>query len=156
MGDTPLGRVLTTFFVAMLPVAELRVAIPLGYDMGLSHLGSMLVSICGNMVPVPFIILFIRHIFAWLRKRSARFERIVSGLERRAEGKSDLVHKYGLIGLTILVAIPLPGTGAWTGSLVAAMLGLRLKHAIPAIFVGVVIAGILMTGITYGFTEIFH
>lgn len=148
------GAYLLTFLVSMLPVIELRGAIPIGVSMGISPLLSMIISIVGNMVPVPFIILFIRRIFEWLRAKSPKLERAVSSLERRAEGKWDKVHKYELLGLVILVAIPLPGTGAWTGALIAALMDIRLKSAIPAIFLGVLIAGVLVTGITNGFAAL--
>lgn len=151
---TEFGRTLITFVVAMMPIVELRGAIPIGVSMGIGNWKAMLISVLGNMLPVPFIIIFIRRIFAWLRTKSQRLEKMVSSLEVRAEGKWDKVHKYELLGLTVLVAIPLPGTGAWTGALIAAIMDLRMKTAIPAIFAGVLIAGFLVTGLTYGFTTI--
>lgn len=151
---TELGKMLITFFVSMLPVIELRGAIPVGISMGLGHWQTMIVSMFGNMLPVPFIIIFIRRIFAWMRVKSERLEKAVFSLEKRAEGKWDRVHKYELLGLVVLVAIPLPGTGAWTGALVAALMDIRLKSAIPAILLGVLIAGFLVTGLTYGFTTV--
>ncbi|NLW65137.1 MAG: small multi-drug export protein [Clostridiales bacterium] len=140
----------------MLPIVELRGAIPVGVGAGLGHWQSMITAVLGNMVPVPFIIIFIRRIFAWLRAKSARLEAFVSRLETRAEGKWESVRKYQLLGLAILVAIPLPGTGAWTGALVAALMDIRLKSAMPAIFLGVIIAGFLVTGITYGFSSVLN
>jgi len=148
------GEMLITFVVAMVPVLELRGAIPLGVGLGLHPFAAMLASVCGNMVPVPFIILFIRRVFRWLRARSAWLEDLVSRLERRAGDKQELVRRYKLLGLVILVAIPLPGTGAWTGSLVAALFDIRIKYALPAIFLGVLIAGFLVTGLTYGFAAL--
>lgn len=153
---TEAGEILITFLVAMVPVLELRGAIPLGVSMGLTHMVSMLVSILGNMVPVPFIILFIRKVFEWLSARSPWLRRLVSGMEEKAAGKWDKVHKYQFFALVLLVAIPLPGTGAWTGALVAAVMNMRLKNALPSIFLGVVIAGILVTGLTFGFTAVIH
>lgn len=141
--------VLMTFLISMVPVLELRGAIPMGVGLGLPPLAAMLVAVAGNMVPVPFIMLFIRKIFRWLRNRG-RVGALVEKLETRAESKSDVVHKYGWWGLCVLVAIPLPGTGAWTGALVAAIMHMRLKWALPAIFVGVVIAGCIMTVLSYG------
>ncbi|MEG1165743.1 MAG: small multi-drug export protein, partial [Oscillospiraceae bacterium] len=123
--------------------------------MGLGHWQAMLISVIGNMVPVPFIIIFIRKIFAWLRSKSPKLEHTVSNLEKKAEGKWDKVRKYELLGLTVLVAIPLPGTGAWTGALIAALMNIRMKYAVPCILLGVIIAGFLMTGITFGFGAIF-
>lgn len=145
---------LITFVVSMVPVIELRGAIPLGVSMGMSHLGAMAVSMIGNMVPVPFIVLFIRRIFTWIKSRSPRWMSLVEKIETRAEGKWDKVHAYQFWGLALLVAVPLPGTGAWTGSLIAAMMNMRLRNALPSILLGVVTAGILVTGITFGFTSL--
>ena len=149
------GKVLITFFVSMLPILELRGAIPLGVSMGLDPVTCLAVSLVGNMVPVPFIIIFIRRIFEWMKKKSGRLARIAERLEEKAYTKGGLVYKGEIVGLILVVAIPLPGTGAWTGSLIAAMLNIRLKAAIPAIAAGVVIAGIIVVGVTYGFTKVF-
>ena len=149
------GEMLITLVVSMLPVLELRGAIPLGVSLGLDIWPATLVSILGNMIPVPFIILFTRRVFEFLRSKSARLERLVTRLEKRAEGKWKTVNKYKILGLAIFVAIPLPGTGAWTGALIAAVMDLRMKSAIPAIFTGVIIAAILISGLTFGFTAIF-
>jgi len=148
-----LHGVLMTFLVSMVPVLELRGAIPLGVAGGLTPLAAMIVAIAGNMVPVPFIILFIRRIFRWLRDKG-KIGILVRKLEHRAAQKSTIVKKYAGIGLCILVAIPLPGTGAWTGALVAALMNMRLKRALPFIFLGVVIAGFVITCLTYGITHL--
>lgn len=149
------GEILITLVVSMLPVVELRGAIPIGVAMGLPLWVALLASIIGNMIPVPFIIVFIRKIFAFIRRHSPKLEKLVSRLEARAVSKQETVEKYKFWGLMIFVAIPLPGTGAWTGALIAAMMDMRIKRALPSIFVGVVVAGILITGLTYGFTAIF-
>ena len=109
----------------------------------------------GNMLPVPFIILFIRPIFKWMTRKSEKLGRVVEKLEARAEGKWDKVHKYQFFGLAIFVGTPLPGTGAWTGALIAAVMDMRMRSVLPSIALGVVMAGLLVTGITYGFTSIF-
>lgn len=145
-----LKAVLYTLFVAMLPVVELRGALPIGVAQGLGPLESLFISIVGNMLPVPIIILFVRRVFAWLRTKSVRLESFVSSLERRARDKAELVHRYELLGLFVLVAIPLPGTGAWTGALVAALLDMRLRRAVPTILMGVAAAGIIVLCLTYG------
>ena len=152
---TTFGQILTTLFVSMVPVIELRGAIPIGVGMGLNYWVVILVSIIGNLIPVPFIIIFIRKIFAWLRTKSKHLNSLVSRLEARADKKSDVIEKYAFWGLFILVAIPLPGTGAWTGALVAALLEMPLKKAFPAILLGVVGAAIIVTFITYGAGQIF-
>ena len=144
------GKIVSTFLISMIPVIELRGAVPVGYSRGLNIWVAVIVSIIGNLLPVPFIIVFIRRIFAFLRKINRRFNGLVTRLEKRAENKSDVVMKYSFWGLFLLVAIPLPGTGAWTGALVAAMLDMRLKRAMPAITLGVVAAGIVVAFITCG------
>jgi len=144
------GKAILTLLLSMVPVIELRGAIPVGVSYGLPIWFSIALSVIGNMLPVPFIILFIRKIFKWLKKVSKKFESLVNYMERKADKHKDKVIKYGFWGLFILVAIPLPGTGAWTGALVAAMLDLRLKTALPAIFLGVIGAAIIVSCITYG------
>ena len=141
---------LTVALFAMLPVVELRGAVPIGLGLGLPHIPVLIVSIVANMIPVPFIILGARRVFRWVRCRSERLEQMVSRLERRAAKKAALVRKYELLGLYVLVAVPLPGTGAWTGALVAAVLNLRLKTAFPAIFAGVVTAGVITFVLSLG------
>ncbi len=146
---------LLTAAVAMVPVIELRGAIPIGMANGLPFWPAFLAGVVGNLIPVPFLILFVRKVFAFLKKKSKRLSAFVEKLEKRAESKSELIHRYELIGLTILVAIPLPGTGAWTGALVAAMMDLRMKSAFPAIALGVVIAGVIVSVISYGAATLF-
>lgn len=154
LNNSELGKYVLTFLVSMVPIVELRGAIPIGVGMGLNPWAAMAVAVAGNMVPVPFIILFIRKIFEWLRLRSPKLEAWVENMESKAEGKWDRVRRYQLLGLTILVAIPLPGTGAWTGALIAGLFNIRMKYSIPCIFLGVLIAGVIVTGVTYGFTAI--
>ena len=155
LGSRHAAEAVLTFFAAMIPVLELRFAIPFGVARGLRLWTSIWASVLGNLVPVPFIVVFITRIFAWLRRRSARFNTLVDSLERRAEGKKATVEKYAFWGLVVLVAIPLPGTGAWTGALVAAMMDMRVKKAFPAIALGVVIAAVIVSVITYGATVVF-
>lgn len=150
------GKYLATFIISMIPVIELRGAIPIGVGLGLSHAEAMGISIIGNMLPVPFIILFIRPIFRWMTRKSGKLARLAEKLEAKAEGKWDKIHRYQFFALTIFVAIPLPGTGAWSGALIAAVMNMRLRNALPSILLGVLIAGVLVSGITYGFTSIFN
>ena len=144
------GKLLLTFLISMVPVVELRGGLPFGIHLGLTLPKAVLASVLGNMAPVPFIIVYIRKVFAFLRRKSRWWDEVVSKLERRAHLKGQLVTKYSVVGLCLLVAIPLPGTGAWTGALVAAILDLRLKRAIPTIFLGVCIAAAIMSVVTYG------
>ncbi|MBQ3102845.1 MAG: small multi-drug export protein [Oscillospiraceae bacterium] len=139
----------------MVPVIELRGAIPVAIAHGMDLWPAIVVSVLGNLVPVPFIIIFIRNIFAWLREKSEWLNKMVTKLERRAEKKSDTVRKYEFWGLFLLVAIPLPGTGAWTGALIAAMLKMRIKRAFPSIALGVIAAGLIVAFVTYGAGMVF-
>lgn len=148
--QTELGRIICTFFISMAPVIELRGGLPYGIASGLSYPAALTAAIAGNMVPVPFIIVYIRRMFRWVRQRSVWCDKKITALERKAHLKGRLVRKYSGIGLCILVAIPLPGTGAWTGALVAAMLDMRLKNAVPSIFLGVCVAAAIMTAVTFG------
>jgi len=136
--------------MGMTPVVELRGAIPFGLAMGLDPVTCYIAAVIGNCIPIPFIILFIEHVFRIMRKMSPKFGALVDKLERRAEEKSDVVQKYALWGLVILVAIPLPGTGAWTGSLVAALMNIPLRKSGPACVFGVLIAGIAVMAISTG------
>lgn len=145
-----LGKILMTLAVSMIPVIELRGAIPIGVAAGLSPWLAIPVAIIGNLIPVPFIILFIRKVFAWMRKKLPRLDGVVSRLEARVEKKKETVLRYEFWGLFVFVAIPLPGTGAWTGALIAAMLDMRLKKALPSIALGVLTAGIIVAFVTYG------
>ena len=143
------GKIIITFFMSMVPIIELRGALPSGVAMGLTPWTAFAVSVIGNMVPVPFIILFIRKILDWM-KRFDGFRRIAERLENKAKKHEDKIAKYEALGLFILVALPLPGTGAWTGSLVAAIFDIRLRNAVPVIFAGVLTAGLIVLFITYG------
>ena len=144
-----MGKILCTFFISMVPVIELRGALPIGVGMGLDPVTALIVSILGNMVPVPFILLMIRAILKWMH-RFKTFDKLALWLEAKADKAGDKLVKYEMFGLFLLVAIPLPGTGAWTGSLVAALFDLRMKQAVPVIFAGVIAAGLIVFFITYG------
>ena len=147
---TPLIQYLIVFFMSMVPIIELRGAVPYGVTMGMPLLPVLIVSILGNMVPVPFIILFIRKIFEWMKKREGFFRNVAVKMEERALSKEGIIQKYAAFGLYVLVAIPLPGTGAWTGALVAAIFQLKLRYAFPIILAGVATAGVIMSVISFG------
>lgn len=147
--ETVLGKCIMTMVIAAVPVVELRGAIPAGAAAGLEPWLACGAAIVGNLLPVPFIILLVRQVFDLLRKHPF-FAPKIDAMERRAHLKGRLVRKYRLLGLTLFVATPLPGTGAWTGALVAAFLNIRLRNALPAITLGVLIAGGLVTLMTMG------
>lgn len=146
---------LMTLLVAMMPVLELRGAIPVGLAGGLHYWEVFLLAFVGNMLPVPFLILFARKLLSWLSRTFGFMKRLADFIENRAVAKAERISRYQLLGLMLLVAIPLPGTGAWTGALVAAVLKLRMRSALPAIALGVLIAGVVVTFISYSAVTIF-
>lgn len=151
---TVIGKMCATFFISMLPVVELRFGLPYGIALGLEYPLALMAALLGNMIPVPFIIVYIKRIFEWLRRHMPRMNALVTKMENRAHLKGETVEKYGHWGLLIFVAIPLPGTGAWTGALIAALLNIRTSKAVPVILIGVCIAAAIMTLITYGVIHI--
>lgn len=152
--ETMAGKAFFTFMMAMMPVVELRGAIPYGVASGLPIEAAYWLSVVGNLLPVPFIMLLVRRVFQMLRRGKWWGPKIIA-LERRAHLKGRIVTKYRLPGLVLLVAIPLPGTGAWTGALVASLLDIRLRTGFPAIALGVLIAGILTAALTGGLMQLF-
>ncbi len=144
------GQILLTFLISMVPIVELRGALPIATGAGLDWRIAIITAIIGNIVPVPFIVLFIRKIFDWMHKQNNFLGRIAEKMEKKAFSKRETIDKYGPWGLWLFVAIPLPGTGAWTGALIAAMLDIPLKKSFPAIAIGVVTAGIIVAFVSYG------
>ena len=140
---------LIVFIVSMVPLIELRGGLIAAALLGIPYGEAVLYCLAGNIVPVPFILLFITPIFAWLKKTKL-FRPLVEKLEAKSLGKSDKIRKYEFWGLVLFVGIPLPGTGAWTGALIASLLEIKLKKAVPAIFLGLLLATAIMSIITYG------
>lgn len=140
---------LVAFVISLMPVLECRGGMIAARLMEIPFVKAFLICYLGNMVPIPFIILFIRKIFDFLRRYSF-FAKIIEKLEAKTAKNKDKVLRYKSWGLLIFVAIPLPGTGGWTGALMAALLDIRFKRALPIIALGVLIAGFIMSGLTYG------
>lgn len=146
---TILEELVKTFVIAMLPVIEIRGALPAGIAMGLPPAVAFATAALGNIAPIPFLILAVRHVLGWMKKHHI-LDFLTGFLEQKANSKSELIAKYGFWGLWVLVAIPLPGTGAWTGALVASLLDIRLTRSLPAILLGVLSAGVIVLLVTYG------
>lgn len=144
---------LIVFVISLMPVLEIRGGMIAARLFEMDFLKAFLICYIGNMLPIPFIILFIRKIFDFLRRFSF-FRKIIERLERRTEKNKDKVLRYESWGLLIFVAIPLPGTGGWTGALMAALLDIRIKRSLPIIGLGVLIAGFIMSALTYGLFQI--
>lgn len=140
---------LIIFIISLFPILELRGGMIAASLLGLNLIPSFIICYIANMIPIPFILLFIRKIFQFLRDKPF-FGKIIEKLEIRSMRKSDSVKKYGKWGLLIFVAIPLPGTGGWTGALIAALMDMRVRTSTLVIGVGVFIAGVIMSVISYG------
>ena len=140
---------LIAFVISLCPVLECRGGMIAARLMEIPFIKAFLICYLGNMLPIPFIILFIRKIFDFLR-RFKFFSKIVEKLEAKTEKNKEKVLKYEAWGLLLFVAIPLPGTGGWTCALMAALLDIRMKKSLPIIALGVLIAGFIMSAVTYG------
>ena len=150
-------KYLIIFLVSMVPVVELRGAIPIAVGMDLNKLVSFIICIIGNMIPVPFIFLFARKILEWGKDKKVIGKFFTWCLNKGEKGGKKLTAKAGrgvYVALLLFVGIPLPGTGAYTGALVAAMVDMQIKRAVPAIFTGVVIAAIIVSLATAGVVAI--
>lgn len=145
--------VITVMLTAAMPIIEVRGAIPVGMSLGLSTISATMISFIGSMLPVPILLFGIRPVFNYLRK-TKKFKGMVERLTHRSLGKSDSIIKYGFWGLLVFVAIPLPGTGVWSGALIAALLDMRFKLAFPAIFIGNFIASILIMSLSHGVAQV--
>jgi uncharacterized membrane protein len=145
------GKELCVFFCSMLPIIELRGAIPLGAAFGLPWWQNYLIAVAGNMLPIPIILLFVKSVLNWMAKcRVKLFNKIANKMFEKAEKNRGKIEKYAFWGLTLFVAIPLPATGAWTGTLVAALFDMKFWKSILAALIGVLIAGVVMTLVSYG------
>lgn len=144
-----MGKEAIVFIISMIPIVELRGALLVaGPILGVPVAEAIPLSIIGNIVPVPFILLLITPIFTWM-KGTKKLKPLVEKMEARAMSKKDQIEKYEFWGLVLFVGIPLPGTGAWTGSLIAALLGVKFKKAFPAVVLGICMATVIMWFVSY-------
>ena len=150
------GEELCVFFCSMLPIIELRGAIPLGAGFGLPWWQTYLIAIVGNILPVPIILLFVKSVLTWMKGCKIKFfNRIANKMFEKAEKNREKIEKYAFWGLALFVAIPLPATGAWTGTLVAALFDMKFWKSLLSALIGVMIAGVVMTLISYGVVAAF-
>lgn len=152
--DGVVSREAIVFIISMVPILELRGGLIAAKLLGIPLLNANILCIIGNIIPVPFILLFITPIFTWL-KGTRLFKPMVEKLENKAMRKKDQIEKYEFWGLLLFVGIPLPGTGAWTGSLIASMLNIPFKKAFPATILGILLAAVIMDIVSYGLLGIF-
>ena len=144
-----LNDIIYVLITSMLPVIEIRGALPLALALDIPTALAFILCVIGNMIPIPFLILLTRKILSWMKTLKV-FRPIAEKIEAKGLKNSKGAQKISFWGLLILVAIPLPGTGAWTGALVASLLNMRLKDSLPAIFVGVCIAGLIVLLVSLG------
>lgn len=142
------SKELIVFIISMIPILELRGSLIAAGFLKMKFLSTYIIAVVGNMLPIPFILIFINKIFVWLK--NTPLKNAVEKLENRALKKSEIIEKYGKFGLFLFVAIPLPGTGAWTGSLAAVLMRMKFRDAIFPIFLGVLTAGLVMSLISFG------
>lgn len=147
--ETVMPKELVVFIISMIPILELRGAILAAGLMNMDFLKTAVIVIIGNMLPIPFILLFIKAIFNWMKKIKW-LKAIPKFCESKAMKHADQIEKYGVFGLFLFVAIPLPGTGAWTGSLLAVLFSLKPAKALLFIFFGVIVAGAIMSILGFG------
>jgi len=144
-----ISKEMIVFVISMVPILELRGGLLAASVMNIDIVNAIWYCVIGNIIPVPFILLLITPVFNWL-KGTKTFRPMVEKLESRAMGKSEQIEKYQFLGLVLFVGIPLPGTGAWTGSLIASLLGMKFKKAFPAVLLGIVMATVIMSIVSYG------
>ena len=149
-----LPRELIVFFVSLMPILELRGGLIAAKLLNVPFKVAFPICFAGNVIPIPFILLFIRQIFQFLRDKKG-FSKLIEKLEIRAMRKSEKVKRGSELGLLLFVGIPIPGTGAWMGALIAALLDMRIKRSFPIILIGILMAGAIMSILTYFFPELF-
>lgn len=150
----PFGKEIVVFLISCLPILELRGGLLAASLLNIDPLVSFIICFIGNILPIPFILLFITPLFTRMKKMKM-FSKLVNKLETKALSKKDKIEKYEFWGLLLFVGIPLPGTGGWTGALIASLIDMNKKKAFLAIFLGVIMAGIIMMILSFGVLKIF-
>lgn len=154
LNTLPFGKELIVFIISLMPILELRGGLLAASLLNLNPIKSYIIAIIGNIIPIPFILWFITSILEWMKKRKKLYK-IVKWLDKKIDKHKEQIEKYGFLGLILFVGIPLPGTGAWTGCLIAAVLEMDRKKSFLAALLGVFIASIIMMLISFGFLKIF-
>lgn len=145
------GKELIVFIISILPILELRGGLIAASLLNVSPLTGYIVSIIGNTLPVPFILLFINKILDWMGKSKIKWmNKLSKWLDKKARKHKDSIEKYGYLGLILFVGVPLPGTGAWTGCLAASVLNMDKKKSFISIMLGIIMVSIIMMLISYG------
>lgn len=146
------GKEILVFIISLLPILELRGGLLAAALIGLDPVKSYIISIIGNVLPVPFILLLITKILSWMRGSKVKlFNKIANWLDKKVEKHKGQIEKFGYLGVILFVGIPLPGTGAWTGSLIASVLDMDRKKTFLAVMIGIFMASIIMMLVSFGF-----
>lgn len=143
------GKEIIVFIISLMPILELRGGLIAASLLDLNPISSYVISIIGNVIPVPFILWFMSSILNWMRE-SKHFSKFALFLDRKVNNKKEQIEKYGFLGLVLFVGIPLPGTGAWTGCLIASVLEMDKKKSFIATLIGVIMASIIMMILSFG------
>jgi len=144
-----INKELIVFIISLMPILELRGGLLAASLLDIEFTRAAVICVVGNVLPIPFVLLFLRYVLTLFEKWDVT-KKIVNWLEKKVEEKREQIDKYGYLGLIIFVGIPLPGTGAWTGSLLAVMLGMNRKKSFVCILIGVAIAAVIMSILSYG------
>lgn len=149
LGNIPFGKEISVFLISLMPILELRGGLIAAALLDVNPVASYIISIIGNIIPVPFILWFINRILDWMRK-GKRLSKIAKWLDKKVEKHKGQIEKFGFWGLVFFVGIPLPGTGAWTGCLIASVLEMDRKKAFLAAMIGIFMASIIMMLLSFG------
>ena len=150
--NIPFGKELLVFIISLMPILELRGGLIAAALLGVNPVVSYIIAIIGNIIPVPFILWFINSILDWMRGRK-RLSKVAKWLDKKVEKRKGQIEKFGFWGLVLFVGIPLPGTGAWTGCLIASVLEMDRKKAFFATMIGIFMASIIMMLLSFGFLK---
>ena len=145
------GREILVFIISLMPILELRGGLIAAALLGLEPIPSYIISIIGNILPVPFILLLITKVLTWMKSsKISLFNKIANWLDEKVEKHKGQIEKYGYLGVVLFVGIPLPGTGAWTGTLIASVLGMDKKKTFVAVLAGIIMASVIMMLLSFG------
>lgn len=150
LNSIPFGKELIVFIISLMPILELRGGLIAAALLGLDVIPAFIICLIGNLLPLPFILWFITPIFNWMKKKSKKLNKLVNKIENKALSKKDKIEKAEFWGLLFFVGIPLPGTGGWTGCLIASLINMDKKKAIVAATCGVVLAGLIVGSVSFG------
>lgn len=149
LGSIRYGKEITIFIISLMPILELRGGLIAASLLKVNPISSYIISIIGNVLPVPIILMFFNSILNFFKKKK-KLTKFINFVDKKVEKNKESIEKYGYLGLTLFVGVPLPGTGAWTGCLIASVLEMNKKKSFVAIFLGIIMASIIMMLLSFG------